>query len=125
MKLPAAAIAITTTTIVLLSLPLLAASSATAVPDANPQGCIDPANFDDLANTDFFPDKFVPDDTTDFLAVMYHNTYKIITNKFSNASYLLYQCGRARSLSCSIWIGRRRGNKEGRTRLFIAWLVTY
>jgi hypothetical protein len=58
---------------------------------ANPQGCIDPTAYD--ADTDFFPEKFIPDETTDLFTITYHNTYKIITNKFSNKSYLLYQCG--------------------------------
>jgi len=70
-------------------LPHLAASST--VLETNPNGCIDPSEYDD--GTDFFPQKFVPDETTDYLSVSYHNTYKIVTNLYSDKSYLLYQCG--------------------------------
>ncbi|KAL3774385.1 hypothetical protein ACHAW5_007945 [Stephanodiscus triporus] len=68
----------------------LAASSQTVL-YSNPQGCIDPSKYDD--DTDFFPQKFVPDVTTDYLAVEYHNTYKIVTNVLNEKSYLFYQCG--------------------------------
>ena len=74
--------------VALLSSPPPASST---VLDANPQGCIDPSKYDD--GTDFFPQKFVPDDTTDYLSVTYHGTYKIVTNLYSDRSYLLYQCG--------------------------------
>jgi hypothetical protein len=44
---------------------------------------------------DIFGEKFIPHNTTDFLEITYHKTYKIITNKHQNPpkSYLLYQCG--------------------------------
>lgn len=74
---------------------LLSASSSVAatVLEKNPQGCIDPADYD--ADTDFFPQKFVPHETTDHFTIEYHNTYKILRNSFHtpNKSYLLYQCG--------------------------------
>ena len=82
MKLPIA---------VVLSLPLASSSAESPAPEMNPQTCIDPADYD--ADTDFFPEKFVPHPTTDFLTIEYHNTYKIVTNKFNEKSYLLYQCG--------------------------------
>ena len=59
--------------------------------DANPTGCIDLADYED--DTDFFPDKYVPDETTDFLHVTYHNTYKIVHNAYTDKYYLMYQCG--------------------------------
>lgn len=43
--------------------------------------------------TDRFGDKFEPSVTTQYLDITYHNTYKIIYNKFKDVSYLLYQCG--------------------------------
>ena len=61
--------------------------------------------------TDYFPEKFLPtryavpdffendptqaqlDRTTDLIEITYHNNYKIVTNKFVNVTYLLYQCG--------------------------------
>lgn len=69
--------------------------------------------FDPNADTDYFPvkyskptiksygdidifgDKFVPHNTTDYLEITYHKTYKIIKNKHQDPpkSYLLYQCG--------------------------------
>ena len=58
---------------------------------SNPIDCVEPANYD--ANADFFPEKFTPHETTDLLEVSYHNTYKIITNRHQDKSYLLYQCG--------------------------------
>ena len=78
MKLPIA---------VTLLLPLV--SSETVL--ENPQECIVPADYN--ADTDFFPEKFVPHETTDFITVTYHKSYKIVTNKFQDKSYLLYQCG--------------------------------
>lgn len=44
---------------------------------------------------DIFGSKFVPHNTTDFLEISYHKTYKIVTNKHQDppVSYLLYQCG--------------------------------
>ena len=59
--------------------------------ESNPQDCISAADVD--ADTDYFPDKFVPHETTDLFDISYHKTYKIVTNKFQDKSYLLYQCG--------------------------------
>jgi len=44
---------------------------------------------------DIFGEKFIPHNTTDFLEITYHKTYKIVTNKHQDPprSYLLYQCG--------------------------------
>lgn len=44
---------------------------------------------------DIFGEKFVPHNTTDFLDITYHNTYKIVTNLHQDPpkKYLLYQCG--------------------------------
>jgi hypothetical protein len=44
---------------------------------------------------DIFGEKFEPHNTTDFLEITYHKTYKIVTNKHQDppVSYLLYQCG--------------------------------
>jgi len=44
---------------------------------------------------DIFGEKFIPHNTTDFLEITYHRTYKIVTNKHQDppVSYLLYQCG--------------------------------
>jgi len=63
--------------------------SSTYALETNPQECL--PDFD--ASIDYFPDKFVPDETTDLLSITYHKTYKIVTNKYHNKSYLLYQCG--------------------------------
>ena len=73
-------------------------------------GCVRDGDFD--VETDYFPEKyipptiftydsdvnlygetFVPNNTTDLLEISYHKTYKIVTNKHQNVSYLLYQCG--------------------------------
>ena len=70
--------------------PLISTAVATEL-TTNPTDCIDPANFD--ADTDFFPEKFIPHKTTDLLKISYHKTYKIVTNHHQNKSYLLYQCG--------------------------------
>ncbi len=42
---------------------------------------------------DLYGAKFTPSVTTELLDITYHNSYKIIHNKFVNATYLLYQCG--------------------------------
>eukprot|EP00532_Pseudo-nitzschia_australis_P000130 CAMPEP_0168193286 /NCGR_PEP_ID=MMETSP0139_2-20121125/18521_1 /TAXON_ID=44445 /ORGANISM="Pseudo-nitzschia australis, Strain 10249 10 AB" /LENGTH=540 /DNA_ID=CAMNT_0008116623 /DNA_START=44 /DNA_END=1666 /DNA_ORIENTATION=+ len=44
---------------------------------------------------DIFGEKFVPHNTTDFLDISYHKTYKIVTNLHQDPpkKYLLYQCG--------------------------------
>ena len=70
---------------------LLRLVSSAPVLETNPQDCINPADYD--ADTDFFPEKFIPHETTDLVTITYHNTYKIVTNKFNEKSYLLYQCG--------------------------------
>ena len=46
-------------------------------------------------DVDIFGEKFVPHNTTDFLEIAYHKTYKIVTNKHQDPAkkYLLYQCG--------------------------------
>ncbi len=74
-------------------------------------GCI--SDYDPTVDIDFFPFKyerplietygdvdifgelFIPHNSTDYLEITYHKTYKIVTNKHQNppASYLLYQCG--------------------------------
>eukprot|EP00581_Thalassiosira_minuscula_P001863 CAMPEP_0183746814 /NCGR_PEP_ID=MMETSP0737-20130205/66948_1 /TAXON_ID=385413 /ORGANISM="Thalassiosira miniscula, Strain CCMP1093" /LENGTH=637 /DNA_ID=CAMNT_0025982519 /DNA_START=35 /DNA_END=1948 /DNA_ORIENTATION=+ len=77
--------------LLIASILVLPLASSETVLEKNPQECIDPADYD--ADTDFFPEKFVPHGTTDLLTVEYHKTYKIITNKFEDKSYLLYQCG--------------------------------
>jgi hypothetical protein len=41
---------------------------------------------------DYFPHKVIPEDSK-FWDVEYANTYKIVTNKSANTTYLLYQCG--------------------------------
>jgi len=68
-----------------------ASFSAAAAVDSNPQDCINASEYD--ADTDFFPDKFVPHNTTDLITVEYFNTYKIYTNHFQDKSYVFYQCG--------------------------------
>ena len=65
--------------------------SAEDAPITNLQECIEAGEFD--ATKDYFPEKFVPDETTDYLEIEYHNSYKIVRNKFQEKSYLLYQCG--------------------------------
>ena len=47
------------------------------------------------SDVDIYGDKFVPHNTTDYLEITYHNTYKIVTNKHQDPPlhYLLYQCG--------------------------------
>ena len=54
----------------------------------NPNQTVVVANGEDL-----FPDKAVTDTTTDLFSIEYHNHYKIVTNHFVNATYLLYLCG--------------------------------
>ena len=46
-----------------------------------------------FGDTDLYGAKFEPSVTTEFLDITYFNNYKIIHNKFVNATYLLYQCG--------------------------------
>jgi hypothetical protein len=60
-------------------------------PTSNLQDCIPEGEFD--AQVDYFPDKFVPHETVDFLTIEYFKTYKIVNNKYNEKMYLLYQCG--------------------------------
>ena len=76
---------------VTLSLAIFLVGSAEATLESNPQDCISIADFDE--DTDYFPAKFVPHNTTDLFEISYHKTYKVITNKFQDKSYLLYMCG--------------------------------
>lgn len=71
----------------------------------NLQNCIGDGQFE--IGVDYFPEKFVPtefspsffpdqvelDNTTDYLTIEYFDYYKIVTNKYINKTYLLYQCG--------------------------------
>lgn len=108
MKYPAATATLFVPCLLLLF--LFSATSADAELTSNLQGCVPNGEFDPTIDyfpekyipresfykgppPDFFPGKFVPDNTTDFLNITYHNWYKIVTNKFHNKSYLLYQCG--------------------------------
>lgn len=52
-------------------------------------------NIKGYGDVDIFGEKFIPHNTTDFLEITYHKTYKIVTNKHQDPpkSYLLYQCG--------------------------------
>lgn len=43
-------------------------------------------------NTDFFPHKVSPEYSQHW-DISYHGSYKVLTNKKANNSYLLYQCG--------------------------------
>jgi len=54
-----------------------------------------PPLIESYGDVDIFGEKFVPHNTTDFLEITYHKTYKIVTNKHQDPpkSYLLYQCG--------------------------------
>ena len=56
----------------------------------NIKNCLDPDKVD--YNHDYFPEKAVLQHSKQW-NITYHNTYKIITNKAVNKSYLLYQCG--------------------------------
>jgi len=60
---------------------------------SNLQRCLADGEFS--PDVDYFPDKFVPHETTDLFSITYHSTYKIIHNKYQNhnKTYLLYQCG--------------------------------
>lgn len=77
--------------IALSSLHVASSAESASAPTTNPQDCINPADYP--ADTDFFPEKFVPHTTTDLVDVTYHNTYKIVHNKFNEKTYLFYQCG--------------------------------
>lgn len=56
--------------------------------DANYMKCV--SNVDN--NVDYFPNKVRPKYSKSW-DVTYYNTYKVITNKVTETSYLLYQCG--------------------------------
>jgi len=71
----------------LLLLPLT--TSAQTVLETNPKDCV----VDYEEGVDYFPEKFIPHETTDLFDIEYYNTYKVINNKFNEKSYLLYQCG--------------------------------
>ena len=57
---------------------------------ANKMECVTDAEI--AASDDLFPEKVTPL-YSKFWNVTYHGTYKIFTNKASDLSYLLYQCG--------------------------------
>jgi iron complex transport system substrate-binding protein len=63
---------------------------STVVTAANPTTCL--AASDVVEGTDYFPDKAVPEDATQW-TVEYFDTYKIAVNVPTNERYLLYQCG--------------------------------
>ncbi len=70
----------------------------TCVKDFKPEDDIFPSKWvaptiKTYGETDRFGDKFEPSVTTQYLDITYHETYKIIYNKFKDVSYLLYQCG--------------------------------
>jgi hypothetical protein len=58
--------------------------------EGNTRGCLDPTYVD--YDLDYFPDKISPTYSKKW-DITYHNTYKILTNKFVDETYLLYQCG--------------------------------
>ncbi|KAG7356720.1 ABC transporter substrate-binding protein [Nitzschia inconspicua] len=83
----------------------LVAAQATVITQ-NLQSCIGDGQFQ--LGIDYFPNKFTPrkyspiflpenqatlDMTTDLLEIEYFDYYKIVTNKYHNKTYLLYQCG--------------------------------
>jgi len=87
------------------------AAGNAVIGEMDDDGCV--ANYDSENDVDYFPMKyrkptiasygdvdvfgnqFEPHDTTDFLDIEYHNTYKIVTNSHQQPPqrYLLYQCG--------------------------------
>jgi iron complex transport system substrate-binding protein len=73
---------------VLPTVTLVLLSALTAVKGDNPISCLESVDYD----VDYFPDKVAPMDSV-FWSIEYANTYKILTNKFVNETYLLYQCG--------------------------------
>jgi iron complex transport system substrate-binding protein len=70
------------------SVTLALVSALTAVKGENPLSCLTSVDPD----VDYFPDKVEPLDSV-FWSIEYANTYKILSNKFVNETYLLYQCG--------------------------------
>ena len=76
---------------VALSLAVFFLVGSGATLKSNPQDCIAIEDFDE--DTDYFPQKFVAHQTTDLFEISYHKTYKVVTNKFQDKSYLLYMCG--------------------------------
>ena len=76
----------------LLSIFALMSTTCTFLPqlvDANTLGCIT-GTVD--YNKDYFPNKVSPTYSEKW-DISYHNTYKIITNKEVEKTYLMYQCG--------------------------------
>eukprot|EP00594_Rhizosolenia_setigera_P003065 CAMPEP_0178947758 /NCGR_PEP_ID=MMETSP0789-20121207/5063_1 /TAXON_ID=3005 /ORGANISM="Rhizosolenia setigera, Strain CCMP 1694" /LENGTH=511 /DNA_ID=CAMNT_0020627985 /DNA_START=269 /DNA_END=1804 /DNA_ORIENTATION=- len=69
---------------------LEAAAADAATSSTNTLGCID--NFNGDYSQDLFPHKVQPLHSA-YWDISYHNTYKIITNKKMDISYLFYQCG--------------------------------
>ena len=57
---------------------------------ANPSGCLCPDSVDETK--DYFPYKVSPS-WSEHWDIEYHNTYKILRNTLTEASWLLYQCG--------------------------------
>lgn len=53
-------------------------------------GCIDLSN--SSSDIDYFPDKVKPV-SSEYWDIQYYKTYKVLSNKANNATYLLYQCG--------------------------------
>ena len=93
-------------TIVVAILSTSRASAQSTFIDQNLQECLGNGQFE--IGVDYFPHKFIPrryspiflpdnqaslDSTTDLLEIQYFDYYKIITNKYHNKTYLLYQCG--------------------------------
>jgi hypothetical protein len=74
-------------------LPLLASILIQTIlgEDSNPTDCI--KDFD--SNKDYFPNK-VNADSSSLWSVEYKKSYKILTNKSVNETYVLYQCGSTR-----------------------------
>jgi iron complex transport system substrate-binding protein len=70
------------------SVALALVSTLAAVKGENPLSCLTSVDPD----VDYFPDKVVPLDSV-FWSIEYANTYKILSNKVVNETYLLYQCG--------------------------------
>lgn len=63
-------------------------ASPAAAQSANSQTCV--TNFS--ANTDYFPSKIKVENAT-FFSVQYFNNYKLVTNKNTNETFALTQCG--------------------------------
>ncbi|KAI8607387.1 hypothetical protein BC830DRAFT_145747 [Chytriomyces sp. MP71] len=68
---------------------LLIASVAAQAPTTNAKGCVN--SYD--ASVDYFPEKINNSIPSVNLSYQYKNNYKIITDKLSGSTYVLYQCG--------------------------------